>query len=289
VEQAIDRWSPLAPLHNPAALAGIRAARSAFPAVPHVAVFDTAFHATLPRAARTYAIDQATAERHGIRRYGFHGISVAAVSRQAAALMGRPLNELNLIVLHLGNGASATAVQHGQSVDTSMGMTPAEGLVMGSRSGDLDPSITFHLVRAGWDPSTVEDLYVRRSGLVGLCGDQDMRSVVARAHDGDATAELALTVYCRRIRHYIGAYLATLDGVDAVVFTAGVGEHSPVVRERVLAGLDHLGVILDRDANNSGATIVSAPTSRVQLLVVHTDEEREIALQTAHRLSLADW
>jgi acetate kinase len=276
---AIDRWAPLAPAHNPPALAVIRAARAAFADIPHVAVFDTAFHATLPEAASTYAIDRAVAAEHGIRRYGFHGISVRYVRDRAAELLGRPADGLNMIVLHLGNGASATALADGVSVDTSMGMTPLAGLVMGSRSGDLDPAITFHLVRAGWATDDIDRLYEKRSGLAGLAGDNDVRTVQRRAADGDADAELALDVYCRRIRHYIGAYHALLGRLDAIVFTAGVGEHSAVVRSRALDGLTHLGIELDDTANDAATTprVISAASSRVAVCVIATDEEHAIA------------
>ena len=276
---AIERWAPLAPAHNPAALAVIRAARAAFADIPHVAVFDTAFHATLPEAAFTYAIDRAVAAEHGIRRYGFHGISVRYVRDRAAELLGRPVDGMNMIVLHLGNGASATALADGVSVDTSMGMTPLAGLVMGSRSGDLDPAITFHLVRSGWATDDIDRLYEKRSGLSGLAGNNDVRTVQRRAADGDADAELALDVYCRRIRHYIGAYHALLGRLDAIVFTAGVGEHSAVVRSRALDGLMQLGIELDDTANDAATTprTISAASSRVAVCVVATDEEQAIA------------
>jgi acetate kinase len=279
VEAAIDRLTPLAPAHNPGALAVIRAARSAFADIPHVAVFDTAFHATLPEAAATYAIDRGVAAAYGIRRYGFHGISVRYVRDRAAELIGRPAAGLNMIVLHLGNGASATALAGGVSVDTSMGMTPLAGLVMGSRSGDLDPAITFHLVHAGWRTDDIDDLYERRSGLAGLCGNNDVRMVQARAADGDAVANLALDVYCRRIRQYVGAYYATLGRLDAIVFTAGVGEHSAVVRARALAGLAPLGIEIDEAANAAavGPCMISAAPSRVAVFVIPTDEEQAIA------------
>ncbi len=291
VERAIEKWIPFAPLHNPAALAGIRAARREFSQVPHVAVFDTAFHATMPPAAYTYALDQAVALRHGIRRYGFHGISVRYVRDRMARLLDRDAGRLNLIVLHLGNGASATAVSNGSTVDTSMGMTPLEGLVMGTRTGDLDPAIAFSLIRAGWQPAEVEAMYEHRGGLYGLCGDNDMRTVVGRAGQGDQRAELALGVYCHRLRHYIGAYLAVLGRTDAVVYTAGVGEHSAEVRERVLTGLEPLGIRLDAAANAGGPAerCVSTVDSATQVWVVPTDEEREIARQVAAVLDLPGW
>jgi acetate kinase len=279
VEAAIDRWTPLAPAHNPAALAVIRAARSAYPDVPHIAVFDTAFHATLPEAAAIYPVDRAVAAAHGIRRYGFHGISVRYVRDRTAALLGRPVDELNMVVLHLGNGASATALAGGVSVDTSMGMTPLAGLVMGTRAGDLDPAITFHLMRAGWAAADVDELYEQRSGLAGLCGDNDVRRVQQRAADGDSAADLALGVYCRAIRKYVGAYHAVLGRLDAIVFTAGVGEHSTLVRARSLAGMERLGIAVDHDANEAadGACVISAGGARVAICVVPTDEELAIA------------
>ncbi|HEY7175437.1 MAG TPA: acetate/propionate family kinase [Micromonosporaceae bacterium] len=289
VEAAIDAFAPLAPAHNPAALAVIRAARRAYPEVPHVAVFDTAFHATLPAAAATYPVDRDVAAAHGIRRYGFHGISVRYVRDRAAELLGRPAGELNMVVLHLGNGASATALAGGVSVDTSMGMTPLAGLVMGSRSGDLDPAITFHLIRAGWAPEDVDRLYEKRSGLAGLTGDNDVRAVQSRAADGDAAADLALDVYCRAIRKYVGAYHAVLGRLDAIVFTAGVGEHSAMVRDRALRGMERLGIALDVDANENAnpPCVISAGGARVAICVVPTDEEQAIAEEITQLLAVA--
>ncbi|MFC6082080.1 acetate/propionate family kinase [Sphaerisporangium aureirubrum] len=271
----------LAPLHNPANLAGIEVARRLRPDLPQVAVFDTAFHATMPPSARTYAIDAGLAERYGVRRYGFHGISVAYVSRVARRLLRKP--EAKGIVLHLGNGASATAVHGDRCVDTSMGMTPLEGLVMGTRSGDVDPAVIFHLIRAGMSPDEVESMLEHRSGLLGLCGDNDMRAVVERVQAEDPAATLAYEVYCHRLRKYIGAYYAVLGRVDMVVFTGGVGENSALVRRTVLAGLGSLGIRLDplRNAAADGARIVSTDDSAVAVLVVPTDEELEIARETS--------
>jgi acetate kinase len=286
----IDELAELAPLHNPVAAAGIRAARAALPGVPQVAVFDTAFHATLPPAASTYALDRELAVRYGIRRYGFHGISVRYVVAASARLLARPVDELNLVVLHLGNGASATAVAGGSSVDTSMGLTPLEGLVMGTRVGDIDPAVAFHLARvSGLRPDEIEDRYQHHGGLAGLCGDNDMRTVQARAQAGDPAAQLALDVYCHRLRKYVGAYHAVLGRLDAVVYTAGVGEHSAVVRQRSLAGLDALGIVVDPERNaaaGSAARIVSTAGARVAVCVVPTDEERGIAQETADLLGL---
>lgn len=279
---AIDELADLAPLHNPPGLLGIRAAQEAFPAVPHVAVFDTAFHRTVPAEASTYAIDAAVAGAHGIRRYGFHGTSHRYVSAAAAQYLGQPLADVKLIVLHLGNGASACAVSGGRSVATSMGLTPLEGLVMGTRGGDLDPGAVLHLLRAGFSVDDVDQLLNRRSGLLGLTGLSDMRDVQAAAGAGDERATLALGVYAHRLRHYIGAYFALLGGLDAVVFTAGVGENSPPVRAAAVAGLEHLGIDLDEDANQRaarGPRRISADSSAVAVLVVPTDEELEIARQ----------
>ena len=271
---------PLAPLHNPGGIAGIVAARSHLPHTPQVACFDTAFHASLPAAAATYAIDAGVAARYGIRRYGFHGISVAYVARRAADLLERRPEDLNLIVLHLGNGASATAVHGGHSVETSMGFTPTEGLVMGTRPGDLDAAVPDHLVaQAGMSTRDVDDLLQHHSGLAGLCGDNDMRAVLARRANGDPAASLAFDVYCHRIRKYVGAYHAVLGHLDAIVFTAGVGEHAPPVRAASLAGLEAWGIAVDAQRNTSGpaARVISPDGAPVPVWVVPTDEELAIA------------
>ena len=292
VERGIEQLSALAPLHNPPGLLGIRVARAALPELPQVAVFDTAFHARMPDAARRYAIDAALAAEHGIRRYGFHGTSYQYVSARAAELLARPLEQLRLIVLHLGNGASAAAIAGGRSVDTSMGMTPLEGLVMGTRSGDIDPAVPLYLQRtAGMTADQVDELLNRRSGLLGLSGRRDMREVVAAAGDGDADAQLAFDVYVHRLRHYIGAYLAILGGADAVVFTAGVGENSAPVRAAALDGLSALGLHLDAAANalpERGARRISPPGAPIDVLVIPTDEELQIARETADVLAPGD-
>lgn len=285
VEADIERLSALAPLHNPANLQGIRAAKEAFPDSPQVAVFDTAFHQTLAPAAYTYAIDDALARKHQVRRYGFHGTSHKFVSEKTAEFLGRPLAELKIIVLHIGNGASACAIAGGRSIETSMGLTPLEGLVMGTRSGDVDPAVVFHLHReAGLDFDELEELLNKRSGLLGLTGNGDMRDVQDAASRGDQTAEAALAVYRHRIRHYVGAYAAQLGGLDAVVFTAGVGENNALLRRRTLAGLDFLGIAIDDDKNelaSRDARYISPDGSKVAVLVVPTDEELEIARQAA--------
>ncbi|WP_036298319.1 acetate/propionate family kinase, partial [Microbacterium sp. C448] len=284
VEINIDELSVLAPLHNPANLQGIRAAKQAFPDIPHVAVFDTAFHQTLAPAAYTYAIDRELAEAHRVRRYGFHGTSHKFVSEAAAHFVGRDLTDLRQIVFHLGNGASVTAIRGGRSVDTSMGLTPLEGLVMGTRSGDLDPAVLIHLARrAGQSIDDLDDLLNRRSGLRGLAGVSDMRDLVARRDAGDAAASLAFDVYIHRLRAYAGAYLAQLGGVDIISFTAGVGENSAAVRAEALATLGFAGVQIDPDRNAArgrGIRVISTDSSPVTVLVVPTNEELEIARQT---------
>lgn len=284
VEAEIERLSQLAPLHNPPGLEGIRAARAALPFIPHVAVFDTAFHATLPPQAYTYALDAKVAAEHRVRRYGFHGTSYRYVSERAARVLGRPLGDLRMIVLHLGNGASAAAIAGGRSVDTSMGMTPLEGLVMGTRSGDIDPAVLLHLQRVGgYDAAALDDLLNRSSGLKGLGGHSDMRDLLTAAEGGDRAAAAAFEVYVHRIVRYIGAYAAELGGLDALVFTAGVGENSAVVRARSVEGLGFLGLAVDPEANaaRSGEARVISPAGAVPaVLVVPTDEELQIARET---------
>jgi acetate kinase len=280
----IEEVAPLAPLHNPANLLGIRAAMAAYPQVPHVAVFDTAFHATLPAAAATYAIDKDVAAQHRFRRYGFHGTSHKYVSGRAAAHLGIPRERFDAVSLHLGNGASACAIQGGRSVETSMGVTPLEGLVMGTRSGDLDPAIVLSLLGSGMSAQEVDELLNRRSGLQGLCGDSDLRSVKARAAAGDGDAALAREVFVHRVRKYLGAYLAVLGRADAVLFTGGIGENDDWTRAHVCAGLAGLGIAIDTGANaglRAGGSIrdITAAGAAVRVLVVPTDEEREIAHQ----------
>jgi acetate kinase len=274
---------PLAPLHNPANLEGIATALKLFPDVPQVAVFDTAFHSTLPPEAYTYAVPTSWLEQYRIRRYGFHGTSYSFVSAEAANLLERPLPELNLIVLHLGNGASAAAIRGGRSVDTSMGLTPLEGLVMGTRSGDVDPALHAHLHRQlGWSLEDIDRMLNRESGLKGLSGHNDFREVDQRRTAGDPAAQLAFDVYCYRIRTYVGAYYAALGTVDAVVFTAGVGQNAASVRAQSLSGLQRLGIEVDPARNERRITepsVVSPDGSDVAVLVVPTNEEWEIARQ----------
>lgn len=283
VVEEIEKLVPLAPLHNPANITGIKVARDLRPDLPQVAVFDTAFHATMPESAARYAVHRETADRYGVRRYGFHGTSHAYVSRATAALLGRDLTEVNTIVLHLGNGASASAVRGGVCVDTSMGLTPLEGLVMGTRSGDLDPAAIFHLARVGgMSVDEIDTLLNKRSGLLGLCGDNDMREIGRRMGEGDPQAQLAFDIYVHRLRKYVGAYAAVLGRVDAIAFTAGVGENSAAVREAALRGLSVFGIEVDAVRNavrGSSTRLISTQTSRVAVAVVPTDEELEIASQ----------
>ena len=283
VVDTVDDLATLAPLHNPANATGIRVARKVLPDLPHVAIFDTAFHHTLPPHASTYAVPPAWRADHGVRRYGFHGTSVAHVSREACRLLGREVDDCNLIVLHLGNGASATAIAGGRSIDTSMGLTPLEGLVMGTRSGDVDPAVIAYLHRvADVSAQDVDDQLNRDSGLLGLAGANDMREVHRRVDAGSKAAQLALDVYCYRLRKYVGAYYAALGRVDAIVFTAGIGENDAEVRAGSLAGLERLGVVIDRARNASprrDARSISPDGADVAVLVVPTHEELEIARQ----------
>lgn len=289
VIEAISDCAKLAPLHNPRNLAAIRAARAALPSVPHVAVFDTAFHNTLPRRAYSYAIDQAVAKKHGIRRYGFHGTSHQFVALEAARYLQRPLEELRLISLHLGNGASACAIEYGRSSETSMGMTPLEGLVMGTRSGDIDPGALMTLLREEVASSAeLDDLLNKNSGLKGLSGSSnDLRLLESQAAEGDDGARLAILVFAHRAKKYIGAYAAAMGGVDAVILTGGIGENSAAMRRRILQRLDFLGLFIDEERNQDAAVSseqrvaeINDSHSRLKALVVATDEQRMIARQT---------
>lgn len=281
VEHQIEELSPLAPLHNPANLTGIRVGRALLPDVPHVAVFDTAFFHHLPAAAASYAIDRDVAEKHSVRRYGAHGTSHQYVSHEVAAFLGRDVEQTSTIVLHLGNGASASAVKNGHAVDTSMGLTPLEGLVMGTRSGDIDPAVTFHLMRnAGMDVDEVDDLLNRRSGLKGMTGQNDLREVHRLVEEGDAAAKVAIDVYAHRIKKYIGGYSAVLGGVDVIAFTAGVGENDDIVRARACEGLERLGIEIDLERNagrKKEPTIISTDSSPTTVVVFPTNEELAIA------------
>lgn len=284
VRAEIEDLVPLAPLHNPPSLLGIDAARAAFPRTPHVAVFDTAFHQSLPPEAYTYAVPASWRHELNVRRYGFHGTSISYVTKRAAALLARPLTDTNLVVLHLGNGCSAAAIRGGRSVDTSMGLTPLEGLVMGTRSGDVDPALPTYLGRvAGLDLAAVDRALNTASGLLGLAGVSDFREVAARRAAGDPDAALAFDVVVHRLVKYVGAYAVGLGRVDALVFTAGIGENGPLMRAAVLERLGLLGVRLDAAANATGAgerTITTAD-SAFPALVIPTNEELEIAEQAA--------
>jgi acetate kinase len=277
----LDGLSELAPLHNPPAVQGIKVARKLLPDVAHIAVFDTAFFHSLPPAAATYAMNRELAERWQIRRYGFHGTSHRYVSEQAAGFLDRPLDGLNQIVLHLGNGASASAIAGGRPVDTSMGLTPLEGLVMGTRSGDIDPGVISYLWRtAKMDVDEIESMLNNRSGVWGLAGERDFRRLHAMIESGDGSAQLAYSVFIHRLRKYIGAYLAVLGHTDVISFTAGIGENDPAVRRDALAGLEELGIVLDQALNLSagtGARQISADDSPIAVLVIPTNEELAIA------------
>lgn len=288
VEKQLDEISNLAPLHNPVNLAGIRAAKQLLPNVPHVAVFDTAFHYTLPSRAKAYAIPADLAAKHNIRRFGFHGTSHQYVAERAAAFMKDDLRNLRVITCHLGGGCSVCAVEYGRSVETSMGMTPLEGLVMGTRAGDIDPGALFHLQRsAGLSTDELDELLNRKSGLAGLSGiGNDMRDIQERAESGDEQCRLAIQVFCHRVRKYIGAYAAVMGGVDAIVFTAGIGQNSSVARHRIAQRLDFLGARLDEEKNREAKVDSSTPVaeispshSRVRILTVATDEFHSIARQ----------
>lgn len=274
VIKEIEELIPLAPLHNPANLEGILVARKKAPLVKQVAVFDTAFHFHMPKEAYLYALPYEMYEKHKIRRYGFHGTSHAFILKQSAKELKKDANDLNIITLHLGNGASACAIEKGISVDTSMGFTPLEGLIMGSRSGDLDPAILIYMQRElGLSADEVDATLNKKSGLLGVCGDNDVRTII---DSDDEKAALALRMMIRRIKKYIGSYMALLGHVDAIVFSGGIGENSAYIRERVLENLAS-GIKMDKLANEANSTFISSKSSEVKLLVIKTDEELEIA------------
>jgi acetate kinase len=285
VERSIEQCCELAPLHNPHNLRGLRAARAVLGNVPHVAVFDTAFHQSMPPHAYLYGLPYALYTRHAIRRYGFHGTSHRYVAWRSEALLGRPREETRLITCHLGAGASVCAIDHGRSIDTSMGFTPLEGLLMGTRAGDLDPSLVFHILHAeDLDEHQLTAMLNKHSGLYGLSGiSGDMREILAEAAKGHERAKLAIDVFCYRLRKYVGAYAAALGGLDALIFTGGIGENAPVIRARTLAGLGWLGLEID-EAENAAAigreARISAATSRSAVLVIPTNEELLIARDT---------
>jgi acetate kinase len=281
---SIEKFADLAPLHNPPNLAGIRAAQSHLPNIKQVACFDTAFHATIPKVAYMYALPYELYEKYGIRRYGFHGISHRYVARRAAKLMGRGKYEINAITCHLGNGCSITAVKNGHSIDTSMGLTPLEGVPMGTRSGDLDPAILFYLEEKGYDVETLKSLCNKQSGLLGLSGvSNDMRDIEELAGKNHERAKLAIDVFCYRIKKYIGAYAAILDTVDAVVFTGGIGENSVFMREKICNAVTQIGVKLDLAANKDAIAKeaeINTKDSQVKVFVIPTNEQAAIANDT---------
>jgi acetate kinase len=295
VKEIIRECFELAPLHNPPNLLGIEACEEHFKGIPQVAVFDTAFHATIPEYAYLYGIPCRLYKEYKIRRYGFHGISHKYVAQEAARFLDKPLEELKMITCHLGNGSSITAVKHGKSIDTSMGFTPLEGLIMGTRCGDLDPAIVFYLMdRTKMDSSQMSDLLNKKSGLLGLAGigSSDLRDIISARDEGNSRADNAVKAFCYRIKKYIGAYSAIMSGLDVLVFTAGIGENSPLIREMVCNGpekLSGLSIILDPEKNkvaNHRLCEIQSDESSVKILVVPTDEEKEIAHQTNQVIQL---
>ena len=281
---SIEKFADLAPLHNPPNLTGIKAAQRSLPDATQVACFDTSFHATIPQIAYMYALPYELYEKFRIRRYGFHGTSHKYVTERAADLLGKKVDTVNLITCHLGNGCSITAVKNGKSIDTSMGLTPLEGVVMGTRSGDFDPAILFYLADKGYSIESLNTLCNKKSGLLGISGvSNDMRTLTDLAQDGNEPAQLAIDIFCYRIKKYIGTYTAVLNNVDAVVFTGGIGENNPLVRNKSCSDLTQIGIELDDSKNNSSsseACRISSGTSRVAILVVPTNEEVTIAKDT---------
>jgi len=280
VLDAIKEVQHLAPLHNPPNIAGIAAAKANLPDVPHVAIFDTAFHQTMPPHAYTYPLPQEWYQKYGVRRYGFHGTSHLYVSKRAAVLLGKDPRDCNLITMHIGNGVSHTAIKKGVSVDTSMGLTPLEGAVMGTRCGDIDPAIpAFIMEKEGLTPKQIDSVLNKKSGVLGITGQfTDRRDVIEGMENGDELCRLALEIEGYRLKKYIGAYAAAIGGVDAVVFTAGVGEMGWLIREKALEGLDFMGIVLDKEKNRNTMTrkkesVITTPDSKVKVFVIPTDEE----------------
>ena len=288
IVRSIERLSPLAPLHNPPSARGIRAVHDKWPDIPQVAVFDTAFHRTLPEHAWRYALPNSLYRQYGIRRYGFHGTSYGYVAPAAARFLGIDPQEFDAVIAHLGNGASVAAIKDGRSIDTSMGFTPLEGLVMGTRSGDVDPSILVFLLREGYDAARLDDLLNRESGLLALGGASDMCTLAEAADGGDEAASMALKIAAYRLAKYIGAYHVAVGGAQALVFTAGIGENGWEFREMTVELLGALGIRLDLEANrqrSKEARLISAEDSAIPVLVVPTDEEEAIAEATAETVS----
>ncbi|MBC8375803.1 MAG: acetate kinase [FCB group bacterium] len=284
LEEGIEAVFELAPLHNPPNLTGIRQARLMFGDIPQVACFDTAFHHSIPEVAYRYALPEKFYSEYQIRRYGFHGMSHQYVARQAAQMMGMHKYSVNLITCHLGNGSSVAAIRDGHSVDTSMGLTPLEGLVMGTRSGDLDPGILFYLNRKGYDTEALDTLLNKQSGLLGISGSSnDVRDLELKADGGDDRAELALNIFAYRIKKYIGAYMAVLNRVDAIVFTGGIGENGAAMRHRILSDMDQQGIVIDEMRNEVHAGVageIQGTTSRIRVMIVPANEELAIARDT---------
>ncbi len=285
VVEQIRELIPLAPLHNPGHVKGLEVARELFPDVPHVVVFDTSFFQTMPAESYTYALPKAVAEKFSIRRYGFHGTSHQFVSNLAAQTIGKPLEETDQIVLHIGSGASVSAIKNGKAVDTSMGLTPLEGLVMGTRTGDIDPAVVFHLYReGGYSIDEIDTMFNKQSGLKGLCGHNDFREVLGLIEEGNEDAKVALDVFVHRLLKYVGSYMGVLGGLpDTITFTAGVGENNAMVRADLIGRLAGFGIKLDPELNevrSKEPRIISAPDSTVKVLVVPTNEELEISRQT---------
>ncbi len=289
VEAAIDECSALAPLHNPANLIGINACRELMPSVPMAAVFDTAFHQTMPAAAYTYAIPQEYYEKYGVRKYGFHGTSHRFVSQEAARMLGKPIEDTKIIVCHLGNGASICAVDGGKSVETSMGFTPLAGLVMGTRSGDIDPAVvTFIMEKEGLTAKEMDTILNKKSGVDALSQvSSDFREVIAGVDNGDPKCILAMDAYYQRVIEYIGAYIAAMNGVDAICFTAGVGENSTDIRKGIISRITTFGIELDEEANKKHGeeAVISTPNSKIKLLLIPTNEELMIARDTLELVS----
>lgn len=282
VIKTMERLSDLAPLHNPPNLIGIRMAKKVFTEAKQIGVFDTAFHQSIPEYAYKYALPEKLYKEHGIRVYGFHGTSHRYITKQTAEVLGKPVEATNLISVHLGNGASIAAIKNGQSIDTSLGLTPLPGLVMGTRSGDIDPAIIFYLnEHVGLPINEIKNILYKESGMKGLTGTNDLRTIEDHAEQGDQKARIALEIYTYRIKKYIGAYMAILGQTDAIVFTAGVGENSQTIRKMSLQGLTQCGIILDETANDlaKGTTLISSQDSPIKVFVIPTDEELEIAKQ----------
>jgi acetate kinase len=290
VVEQIRGLIPLAPLHNPGHVRGIEVGRELFKDVPHVAIFDTSFFQTMPAESYTYALPKAIAEKHAIRRYGFHGTSHQYVSREVSKVLGKPNNEVNQIVLHIGSGASVSAIKNGEAVETSMGLTPLEGLVMGTRTGDIDPAVIFHLYRTeGLSIDEIDTMFNKQSGLKGMAGENDFRQILRLIDEGSADAQLALDVFVHRIVKYIGSYMGVIGGLpDSITFTAGVGENNALVRDLVIGRLAGFGIKLDADKNSVRSDeprIISTADSTVNIMVVPTNEEVEIARQTVAKIA----